>query len=211
MNELPDNNLEEPKRKLVLNIRARIALGGILVATVLISGGFFLGYADELGRWGYLGAFFINLISSATIIFPSPGLILVMQMAHSLDWFILGLITGVAGGLGGATAYAFGVVSRGQIVKGVIGRFINRIFVTKLGIVLLVLTNFIPFAGGDALSMAAGVSKFPFRRYLTYVTVSTTVRMLVLTYIGSIVEIMEFSDIEAYVTDKFREFISGLV
>jgi membrane protein DedA with SNARE-associated domain len=59
--------------------------------------------------------------------------------------------------------------------------------------------------------MAAGVSKFPFRRYLTYVTVATTVRMLLLTYIGSIVEIMEISDIEAYVSDRFREFISGLV
>ncbi|MFL2640398.1 MAG: hypothetical protein ACJ0OL_03645 [Dehalococcoidia bacterium] len=211
MNDLPEDNLEEPKRKLVLNIRARIALGGILVATVLISGGFFLGYADELGGWGYLGAFFISLISSATIIFPSPGIILVMQMAHSLDWFFLGLITGIAGGLGGATAYAFGVVSRGQIFRGVIGRLIDRIFATRIGVFLLVLTNLVPFAGGDALSMAAGVSKFPFRRYLTYVTIATTVRMLALTYIGSIVEIVEFSDIEVYVSDRLREFISGLV
>ncbi len=211
MNDSLDNNLEKPKRKLILNIRARIALGGILVATVLISGGFFLGYADELGGWGYLGAFFISLISGATIIFPSPGIILVMHMAYSLDWFFLGLITGVAGGFGGATAYLFGVVSRGQMYRGVIGRLIDRMFGTKMGIILLIFTNLIPFAGGDALSMAAGVSKFPFRRYLTYVTVATTVRMLLLTYIGSIVEIMEISDIEAYVSDRFREFISGLV
>ena len=71
MDELTENNLEEPKRKLVLNFRARIALGGILFATVLISGGFFLGYADELGGWGYFGAFFISLISSAFKILPS--------------------------------------------------------------------------------------------------------------------------------------------
>ena len=89
MDELIENNLGEPKRKLVLNFRARIALGGILFATVLISGGFFLGYADELGGWGYFGAFFISLISSATIIFPSPGILLVMEMANTLDWGVV--------------------------------------------------------------------------------------------------------------------------
>ena len=211
MDELTENNLEEPKRKLVLNFRARIALGGILFATVLISGGFFLGYADELGGWGYFGAFFISLISSATIIFPSPGILLVMQMAHSLDWVLLGCVTGIAGGLGGATAYAFGAISRGQVFRGVLGRFIDRIFAARIGIVLLIVTNFIPLAGGDALSMAAGVSKFPFRRYLIYVTVSTTVRMLILTYIGSIVEVMEFGDIESYILERFTELMNGLV
>ena len=113
--------------------------------------------------------------------------------------------------MGGATAYAFGAISRGQIFRGVIGRFIDRIFATRIGVVLLIVTNFIPLAGGDALSMAAGVSNFPFKRYLTYVTVCTTVRMLVLTYIGSIVEVMEFSDIEGYILETFRELMNGLV
>ena len=120
-------------------------------------------------------------------------------------------MTGVAGGLGGATAYAFGAISKGQIFRGVIGRFIDRIFSTRIGVVLLIVTNFIPLAGGDALSMAAGVSKFPFKRYLIYVTVAITVRMLVLTYIGSLVEVMEFSDIEGYILETFRELMNGLV
>tara|TARA_Y100000590_G_scaffold452821_1_gene596712 strand:- start:7 stop:642 length:636 start_codon:yes stop_codon:yes gene_type:complete len=211
MYDLTDNNIEEPKRKSILNFRARATLGVILLATVLISGGFFLGYADELGAWGYFGAFFISLISSATIIFPSPGVLLVMQMAQSLDWVLLGFVTGIAGGLGGATAYAVGIISRGQIFRGIVGRFVDRIFATRIGVVLLVVTNFIPLAGGDALSMAAGVSKFPFRRYLIYVTVSTTVRMLVLTYIGSIVEVIEFGDIESFILERFRESMGGLV
>ena len=49
-----------------------------------------------LGRWGYLGAFIISLISSATILFPAPGGAAVVLMGRDFNPYALGVASGMA-------------------------------------------------------------------------------------------------------------------
>ncbi len=55
-----------------------------------------------LGHWGYLGAFLIGLISSATIILPAPGIALLIAMGTALDPLLLGVVA-AAGSASGRT------------------------------------------------------------------------------------------------------------
>ena len=160
-----DLELKQKDRRFGFTFRSKLIFGGIFLGTFLISGGFFMGYTDEIGSWGYFGAMIINFISSATIVFPSPGLILIMQMSSQDNWVILGLLTGISGGLGSATAYIVGLVGSDRFEGKLLVRWSRFLFLTRWGSFFLILTNLIPFAGGDALSLAAGVSRFPFRIY----------------------------------------------
>jgi membrane protein YqaA with SNARE-associated domain len=206
-----DLELKQKDRRFGFTFRSKLIFGGIFLGTFLISGGFFMGYTDEIGSWGYFGAMIINFISSATIVFPSPGLILIMQMSSQDNWVILGLLTGISGGLGSATAYIVGLVGSDRFEGKLLVRWSRFLFLTRWGSFFLILTNLIPFAGGDALSLAAGVSRFPFRKYIIYVTLSTVIRMLMLTFIGANIDIISLTDIEYYAGDILKNVSNSFV
>ena len=62
-----------------------------------------------LGSWGYLGAFAISLISSATIFLPAPGGAAVVLMGRDFNPYLLGAASGVGFALGSLTAYYVGM------------------------------------------------------------------------------------------------------
>ncbi|MEE8472692.1 MAG: hypothetical protein V3S82_05950, partial [Dehalococcoidia bacterium] len=66
---------------------------------------------SALDDWGYLGAFIINGISSATVILPAPGAAVIAIMAQDLHPFLVGLAAGLGGAIGGSTAYIAGLVA----------------------------------------------------------------------------------------------------
>lgn len=180
-----------------LGTQYKVAFGVVFFGTFLISGGFFLGFAAELGSWGYVGAFVINLVSSATVVLPSPGVILIIQMVETLNWWILGIVTGIAGGLGGVTAYMAGMAGTNSIGQGRFGAWMKGLFESKWGPILLFSFNLIPFAPGDALSAIAGVIRYPLPRYFLYATVANIFKMLILTFVGAFASVWLIEQIEA--------------
>ena len=72
----------EPAKKPFIDERAKGALqiiaAIIITALVLLSGN----YIREFSRLGYLGAFIISLLSSATVIIPAPGWALIIAMGE---------------------------------------------------------------------------------------------------------------------------------
>src|SRR5690606_18835350 len=63
---------------------------------------------EQLGVYGYLGVFLLTLLSSAMIVLPSPALGAVALGGKVLNPWLVGLVGGVAAGLGEITGYVAG-------------------------------------------------------------------------------------------------------
>ena len=65
-----------------LTMQMKIALSGLFFGTFLVAGGLFVAYlnADEarVEQFGLIGAFIISLTSSATVVLPAPGILIIL-------------------------------------------------------------------------------------------------------------------------------------
>lgn len=168
-----------------LALRHKLALSGVVFGSFLIAGGFLQGYTDQLGSWGYLGGFIISFISSATIVLPAPGAVVIFLMAADFNPLILGVVTGVAGGLGATSAYFVGAASRDAVRSQRLRHWLNRVFRSRWGPALIVTCSAIPFFPGDIISAMAGAARYPLPPYLFYVITATTVKMIGITLAGA--------------------------
>lgn len=82
----------------------------------LLSG--FLSWSHEVaGTWGYLGIFLVNLIGSATIIFPIPAFLVVFLFGAVLNPWLVGISAALGAVLGELTGYAVGLGGKKVIEK----------------------------------------------------------------------------------------------
>jgi hypothetical protein len=72
----------------------------ISTALLLVITATLLPYIDDIGVWGYVAAFVVTTLSSATVVMPSPGFAAVLLMAKDLNWLLLGISAGIGGALG---------------------------------------------------------------------------------------------------------------
>lgn len=88
--------------KPLLSLAGTIALTVLLVAAPLD--------VERWGAYGYLGTFLLTLLSSATVLVPSValGAALKFGAATTLNPLLVGLISGIAAGLGESTGYLAG-------------------------------------------------------------------------------------------------------
>lgn len=121
-----------------------------------------------LGPLGYVAGFVINLVSSAAIIVPGPGLAGIVLMASQLDPVLLGIAAGVGGTLGELTGYWLGAQSRDHISE-------NRVYSILAGIMgragggLLFFFGLLPFLPVDLAGLLAGASNYSVSKFLVYV------------------------------------------
>ena len=172
-----------------LTMQMKIALSGLFFGTFLVAGGLFVAYlnADEarVEQFGLIGAFIISLTSSATVVLPAPGILIILSMAEIIDPWRLGVVTGIGGGLGGGTAYLAGALGRNAMGESSrIKQRITDLFDSRWGVVLLFMGNLIPFAPGDAISAIAGISRFPLPAFFIYVITASIIKMIALCWLG---------------------------
>ncbi len=78
----------------------------------------FLSWSHEIaGTWGYLGIFFVNLIGSATVIFPIPAFIVVFIFGSILNPWLVGISAAIGATIGELTGYAVGLGGKKVIDK----------------------------------------------------------------------------------------------
>ena len=135
----------------------------------------------QLGNWGYLGAFLINGISSASVVLPAPGGAIILLMAADYHWLPLGIAAGVGGTLGSLTAYLVGAQARPALEKR---RFYDgtRRIMNRFGYIILFLLTIPPVSPGDFGGILAGATRYPLRKYLVAVGLASIVKMVALTY-----------------------------
>jgi len=161
-------------------------LAGLLGATVLLTLALALLPADlfkRLGNLGYAGVFFLTLFSSASLFLPSPALGAALLASKSLNPWLVGLIAGVAAGLGETTGYLAGY---GGSTLASRSRFYPRIEreVRRWGALTIFILAFIPSPLFDLAGIAAGTLRMPFRTYFSACLAGKVGRFLGVAWIG---------------------------
>ncbi len=146
--------------------RPLLSFAGTLVLTLLL-----IVVPLEMSHWGnlgYLGAFGLTLLSSATIVVPSAalGAALKLGAAPTLNPVLVGLISGIAAGLGESTGYIAGR-SGAELARVQEQASYQRIagWVQRRGALTVFVLAAIPLPLIDLAGLAAGATGMSFWRF----------------------------------------------
>ena len=138
----------------------------------------------EFEKYGYPGAFLISLVSSATVILPAPGILLVIAIGVTLNSVLVGLISAVGGSIGEMTGYMLGHSGRGFARS-------NKILVRaeewmrRRGFVTVFLFSLIPLLPFDVVGVVSGALRFPIWKFLLACFLGKTLLFIVLIQTGA--------------------------
>ena len=93
-------------------IRLIVLFGSLILILIIFS---LRHHLLSLTRLGYIGIFFVNLLSSATVVFPIPGVASVVVGGALFNPVFVGIFSGVGAGLGELTGYFMGYGGRGLL------------------------------------------------------------------------------------------------
>lgn len=176
MAENPNND----RKTLILRGLSLLAFIGITIFVFSVRD-----RADELAVYGYPGIFLIAMLSSATVIFPAPGLAIVFGMAGVFHPMVVAFAAACGAALGETTGFLAGIGGRGVIENTKIyARF--EPFVRKYGAFAIVALAAIPNPFFDLASIAAGALKLPYWKFLLAAWVGQLIKMTYVAYAGSL-------------------------
>ena len=161
---------------------------GTLLGSVVLSLGLLLIPADtveRLGAFGYIGVFVLVLLSSATVVLPSPAVGVALIAGRSLNPWLVGLLSGVAAGIGEITGY---LVGSGGNQIAMRSRYYQRVerWVSRWGLLTIFVLAAIPAPILDLAGIAAGAMGMPFRRFLLACIAVKTLRFIGVAWIGAL-------------------------
>lgn len=162
----------------------RIAV--LVVAVAAMAAGTLLWATGRLDvqNVGYAGALVINLIGSATVLIPVPGLAVVcggsVEQA-ALNPVLLGLAGGVGSAVGEMSGYLAGYTGRSLLERS---RHYARIhgWVQRYGGLPLFVLSAVPNPVFDVAGIAAGSLGYSVRRFLFYVLAGKLVKYVAVVY-----------------------------
>ena len=158
-----------------------------LVGTVVLTIGLVLlpFDASRFGAYGYGVLFVLTLLSSATVILPSPALAAALQASKTLNPLLVGLVSGLAAGLGESTGYVAGRSGKelAHLRERPLGRRIEA-YVQRWGVVTVFVLACIPLPLIDLAGLAAGALGLGFWRFESACIAGKTVRFLAVAFVG---------------------------
>ena len=139
---------------------------------------------EKIGVLGYPGAFFISLLSSATILLPAPGLLIVISLGTRLNPCLIALAGGLGAALGELSSYAAGFSAQGVIKNQ---KIYNKMvsWMEKNGPLTILVLAAIPNPFFDITGIAAGALKMKIGEYFIWALIGNTIKMLFLTLVAS--------------------------
>ncbi len=163
-------------------------IGGISLAITIALSLFILqhrSYLNQIAEWGYLGCFFINVLTNGTFILPGFGIVITFTLGGVLNPAIVGAVAGIGEAIGATGAYLTGYAGRGLLRdsnSSLYLRFTNiidrhgskAIFFTSAVLTPL----FYPFA------VFLGMVRFGWVRFFLVTWAGRTVKSMVLAYLG---------------------------
>jgi membrane protein YqaA with SNARE-associated domain len=168
---------ETAGKKPVLEIAAALVIGVIVLALS--------GRIAEFGALGYLGAFIISLLGSATILVPVPGWAVVAALSTTLDPLLLGIFAGTGSALGELTAYLFGSGVAGILLEKRRKEFEKyRGWIRENDFWAIFALSFLPNPLFDVAGLAAGASRVHWARFLAFCALGRVLRFVLFGYAG---------------------------
>lgn len=137
-----------------------------------------------LKEWGYVGAFLIALVSSATLFLPAPAWALLFAMSSFLNPVLLGIVAGLGSGIGEMTGYLAGEGVREMLSSRIKETVQIEGIVKKYGAWGIFVLAFLPNPLFDVAGVVAGGMKIPWWKFLVACIVGRTLRYVLLAYTG---------------------------
>jgi membrane protein YqaA with SNARE-associated domain len=186
MGENKGNGLELKAKKEVKKRKPyiEIAVAFIAGAAVLLLGN----SISEFAEFGYLGAFVISLLGSATILVPVPGWAVVGALSKTLDPLLLGVLAGAGSAIGELTAYLFGN-GFAQIVLEKRKKDFEKYgqMIRENDFWAIFVLSFLPNPLFDVAGLAAGAAKVHWARFLLFCALGRVLRFILFGYAGSLI------------------------
>jgi len=154
----------------------------IVIPIVLVTRGFDM---ESIATYGYAGVFVATFISSTTIIFPAPGVVVQVIAAALLNPAWVALVAAVGGSLGEFTGYLAGYGGRAAIGERYGERYRKaETWMKRHGSVTLAVFAFTPFLLFDLAGIAAGALRFPFWKFQLACFAGRLPRAFIECYLG---------------------------
>ena len=156
----------------------------ISTALLLVITATLLPYIDDIGVWGYVAAFVVTGLSSATVVMPSPGFAAVLLMAKDLNWLLLGISGGIGGTLGEMTAYYIGTHGTETLEGHKSYEWFQR-GMERLGGPIILVSALVPLIPVDAAGLIAGAVRYPVIKFLVYLAIGKVVMTATLMFLSA--------------------------
>jgi membrane protein YqaA with SNARE-associated domain len=158
-----------------------IFLAVIIVAAVI----FFSKDIEALAAYGYSGVFLVAMLSTATIIFPSPLWVAIIAMSAYLDPLLLGIVAGLGASIGELTGYL-----AGDGARDVLGNYVKESkkiekTVKRYGAPGIFVLSAIPNPLFDIAGLVAGGLKMPWHKFLIACALGRVLRYVILALLGA--------------------------
>ena len=138
----------------------------------------------ELGNFGYLGAFLINLVANATIVLPMPGLLLLVGLGIPFNPVLIALAGAAGGAIGEITGYMLGYSGRVAIKDNKM--YLRLVgWMRKWGVLFIFVFALVPFFPLDLAGLAAGVLRFSLWKFLVFCFLGKAVLYVGLVWAGA--------------------------
>jgi membrane protein YqaA with SNARE-associated domain len=139
--------------------------------------------AEQLALYGYPGIFLLALLSYATVILPAPGIAVVFTMASIFNPFWVAIAAGAGAALGELSGYLAGfsgqaVIERAELYERLTG------WMNKNGPLTILFLSAIPNPFFDLAGIAAGALRMPIPKFLFWVWVGETAKMMFFAFAG---------------------------
>jgi len=180
-----DNPVAETTKRRLLSRGQFLRLLAVLAVLAITATLFaFRHEVKEFESYGYLGAFLISLVSSATIILPVPGMVLIFALGATFNPVLIGLAAGAGSALGEITGYMLGYSGQTIFQNSKIYLRMER-WMRRRGTIVIFILSFVPNAVFDLAGAAAGVLRFPLWKFLLVCFAGKTLRNILVAMAGA--------------------------
>jgi membrane protein YqaA with SNARE-associated domain len=162
----------------------RVVIWGIVLGSIITGVALFAAGKLKAENVGYTGAFLINLVGSASVIVPVPGLAAVCGAAApavGLNIFVLGLMGAIGSTIGEMTGYLAGYGGQSFVQKA---RYYDRVqrWVMRRGALALFILAALPTPLFDIAGIASGSLGYPLKRFLFWVFLGKIIKFVSVGY-----------------------------
>ena len=153
---------------------------------ISIAVGVWMWYYDkfEIEQAGYSVVFYSNLIGSASVFIPVPGILAICFAAEEslgLNLWLLGFVGASGATLGETTAYLAGYSGHSALTNI---RWYPRIhgLVERRGGITIFMLSVIPNPVFDIAGIAAGALGYPYKKFIVYTFSGKAIRLVIMAY-----------------------------
>jgi membrane protein YqaA with SNARE-associated domain len=169
-----------PERR--ITIMRLIALIGVIGLSIFIYS--IRDRAEEWAVYGYPGIFLVAFLSYATVLLPAPGVAFVFGMGSILNPFWVGLAAGAGAAIGEISGYLAGFSGQAIVERQELYERLSR-WMAKNGPLTILFLAAVPNPFFDLAGIAAGMLKMPLPRFLFWVWIGVTLKMLIFAFAGA--------------------------